>query len=390
MSTTETPTALAGVRVLELGGDSSYAIPYATRLLADLGADVVIVEEPEGHPLRRVCHMSENPRVAHHMFEFFARGKRSVTLRLADDEARPALERLIRWADVIVDGLGAGVLAGLGFDDDKLRALRSGAVVVHASDWGSTGPYRDRPATGITLQAAAGWVSNRHEPGLPFVQVGGQMHEWIAGAYIAAAVMTGRAWVRRTGESVTADFSLFECIHSTIPYTHLLIESNAEMGLGATAPVYTPFGIRPCRDGWVGINILTGQHWVDACTLMGLDDFSDKQQELMRGEGDIPEFERRLLSWLSERTVSEVVELGQAMRIPVVPVPPGSSIHKLAQWVERPFFLECTHDGQTRIEPGPPWRLRRTPARRVGSAPRPGEHTEELLGSSTHVTEEAR
>lgn len=369
-------SALAGVRILELGHGFGYVVPYATRLLADLGAEVIVVEQADGHPLRTAGAATADQAIAKHMFEVLGSGKKSVCFASPETSE---LRELIASADVVVDGLGVGQLRALGFDDEQLRGSRSEAVVVHVSNWGDSGPYRDLPATGLVLQAAAGWVTTRHEPGLPFVQVGGQMHEWVAGSYVAAAVMTGRAWARRSGESVTADFSIFECIHSTIPYTRLMADTNAELGLGARPTVFTPFGVRPCSDGWVGINILTGQQWVDACLMTELGEFTDVQQELGRGEGDLVEFQTRLLNWLSDKSVNEVVDLGQALRIPVVPVATGASVSALPQWQDREFYLDVDSDSGGFSRPGPPWRLSQTPAFGARPAPGIGQHTTEVL-----------
>ena len=376
---TGSQTALQGVRVLEIGGDG-YSVPYAGRLLADLGAEVILIEPVGGHPLRSSGgSFADDPLVARRTFSFLAGGKRSVVVDLDTPEGAVTLRRLIESCDVVVESLGADTLRSLGVQDDDIRGLDHAPVLVHVSPWGDTGPYRDLPATPIVLQAAAGWVTTRQEPGLPLVQVGGQMYEWIAGSYIAAAVMTARAWTRKNGTGATVDFSLFECIHSTLPYTRLMADTNRELGLAGTGAMWTPFGVRPCKDGWVGINILTGQQWVDACLLTDLTEFIDQQQELIRGEGDPVTFERRLLAWLSDRTVNEVVDLGQSLRIPVVPVATGGTVTSLPQWAERPFFSELDDNGRQFTVPGPPWRLNGTPAMPRRPVEAAGEATQAVL-----------
>lgn len=374
---------LNGVRVLELGGGKGYAIPYATRLLADLGAEVVVVEPPGGHELRTSGGSFQNdPAVAAHVFDFLMRGKRSATLDL-DNSTEGVLRALASSSHVIVDGLDIGALATLGLDDADLLVMGTKPVVVHVSEWGASGPYRDRPATGLVLQAAAGWVSTRQEPGLPPVQVGGQMHEWVAGSYIAAAVMTARTQAGRTGQGVAVDFSLFECIHASLPSLRLMADTTAELDRGSPSTTLIPFGIRPCKDGWVGINILTAQQWKDACFLMELRDFADRQDELTAGVGDVEGFERRLINWLSSRTVDEVVELGQALRIPVVPVATGGTVTASAQWTARGFFeeyvTETSASSRSVVEPGPPWRLHRTSAVRARPPPLLGGDNDGLL-----------
>jgi len=377
-----TTTSLGGVRVLELGGGANYVVPYATKLLVDLGADVIFVEEPDGHALRRGRADSLiEPDVAASIFDFLNSGKRSLSLNL-DPSTIGILEGLIQRADIVIDGLGVGKLEGLGIDVQALKNAPSRTAIVRVSDWGDSGPYRDLPATGLTLQAAAGWITNRQEPNLHPVQVGGEMHEWVAGSYVAAAAMTARTHALKSGERTSVDFSVFECIHSTIPYSRLMLDSNRELGVGAVASQNTPFGVRPCEDGWVGINILTGQQWQDACLVTGLVEFMDRQQELVRGEGEVEKFEALLLDWLSTRTVDEVVELGQAMRIPVVPVATGATMPALPQWQERPFFTRADGPSGAYLRPGAPWRLSRTPTSDGKPAPTVGQNTDDIINES--------
>ena len=361
---TITAAALTDLRIVEISRDDSRAIPYGSRLLADLGADVVLVEPPAGHPLRRSASGTpDDDDLASAVFAYLASGKKSVVVD--HSSTGNALGALLDTADVIVtdltpDELGACIGGELG--DSKHR------VAVYVTPWGLDGPYAGLPASGLVLQAAAGWVSNRMDPTSKVVQVGGRIHEWVAGSYIAAAILTARASVRRNGTNVDVDFSMFECLHSTLPYPRLMADTNAELGGPATPSMMTPFGVRRCLDGWVGINILTGQQWVDACLLTELDDFAGSQQEFNLGTGDLEAFQLRLLEWLSERTVNEVVELGQSLRIPVVPVATGATLAELSQWQERQWF-EPLGDARGLQRPGPPWRLSRTPANTQRPAP---------------------
>lgn len=365
MAVTPVP-ALADVRVLEIGG--GVTVSYATRLLADLGAEVVKIEAPGGEPLRQSdgCHGA--------FFAYLNAGKRSVALDLAAEEDQRALGALATTVQVIVEGLGPGVFESLGSPSTPLVPDDQATALVHVSPWGRTGPYRDRPATSLVLQAAAGWVSTRGVVGRPPVRVGGHMDRLSAGAYAATATLTALAAAEQREELVSVDFSVFESLHSTLPYQRLLLETFRDLGRSTAMTPRTPLGIRACRDGWVGINVLTGQHWIDACHLLEVPDYAERQHDLMWGDLDISDFWDRTQTWLDERPVEEVVAVCQALRIPACPVGNGAAVKEYAHWRERPFYVQVDAPPQRHRRPGPPWRLSRTPARGDASAPNIREH----------------
>jgi crotonobetainyl-CoA:carnitine CoA-transferase CaiB-like acyl-CoA transferase len=349
---------LAQLRVVELGGAANYSLPYAGRLLADLGAEVVMVEPPQGHPLRRGHPQREaNPEVAEAVFAHLAAGKRSVVAdsTLLSDQA--VVRDLVDSAHVVLVLADAAEAYGVAAED------HSGVSFVQVSDWGE-GPYAGRPSTGLVLQAAAGLVTSRKEKDLWPVQLGGAFHEWSAGAYIAVAALT-LARLARLGHAASTEVSLFECAHSILCYDFLRYEARGELGVSRDRILIAPFGLRRCRDGWVGINTLTQQQWSAACRMTGLEEYVGEQQSLNRGEGDLATFERRLEEFLSTKNVADIVVEGQANRIPVVPVAAGLDMLDYPQWRQRPFFGEAVLAGRALPVPGPAWRLAATPARQV-------------------------
>lgn len=342
---------VGGLRVLELSDTPCYAIPYAGKLLADLGAEVVMVEGPAGHPLRH-GHPGAFPdeEVAAAVFEFLSGRKQVVTASPGDE----TLQRLLSWADVVVASHSLHDLRDRGPSATVPRA----DVVV--SPWGSDGPYRNRSATPLILQAASGWVNERKEHGQWPVQVGGQMHEWATGSFIAVAALTARRSVEQCGASVSVEMSMMECLHAMLCYDRLRFDARTEMNAKPERVVAAPFGIRQCVDGLVGINILTFQQWRQACLMTGLDDYIGNQAELSRAEGDVAGFSSQLDSYLADKTVNEILELGQAFRIPVVPVLGGDAVRSIPQWRERPFFEAQAGDAGRVVQPGPPWRASAT------------------------------
>ncbi|MGH9024826.1 MAG: CoA transferase, partial [Acidimicrobiia bacterium] len=120
-------------------------------------------------------------------------------------------------------------------------------------------------------------------------------------------------------------------------------------------------GIVRASDGWVGINALTGQHWLDVCAMLGVEEYGSRQAEIALGGAPLEEFFARIQAWLEERTAEAVVEISQAMRVPAAPVGDGASLPNCAQFRERPFFEP--EPGAGIPMPGPAWRLSKTPAR---------------------------
>lgn len=315
--------ALEGLVVADAG--KRLAVSYCTKLLGDLGAAVVRVGRArEGRLFRRFLDVGKAP-----------------------------VERVPERADIVVTD----------------RADASGPLgtttLVRITDFGGDGPYQGRPVTPLVLQALAGWVNSRGVPGTPPVQAGGQLDEYTAASFAACAALTALRAARDLGEPVIVDVSVFECLVGTLPYPMLFHQTLQGLGLPppdrshATLP-----GIVRAKDGWVGINALTGQHFQDICAMCGLEEFANRQTELRWGGPELDRFYAKLQPWLDERTVAEIVELCQAFRIPAAPVGDGCMMLECAQFRERPFFVDL---GGLRV-PGPPYRLSRTPARVAGSA----------------------
>jgi crotonobetainyl-CoA:carnitine CoA-transferase CaiB-like acyl-CoA transferase len=357
--------ALQGLQVVEIAGD--IAGPYCTKLLVDLGADVTKIEPPSGDPMRRWGPFPDgkpDPNKSG-LFEYLNAGKRGATIDLGSEVNTAA--QLVAQAHLLVDGLRPGTLDRVGLDKDALSALNPDLVVVRISDFGQTGPLRDRDATPLTIQAASGWVNNR-DPGRPPVQSGGRISEYVAGGYAALAALTAlRCRPADTCGAVEVDVSVLESLLSTLPYPMLLAEKMKNLGMPANTRSAPMMGVVRAADGWLGINCLTGQHWLDTCAMLGLPEYGEQQIEIMLGGPERGEFFTDAQPWLSERTVAEIVELSQALRIPATPVNDAASVLQCAQYVARGFFTDGGGDDWTFRRPGAPFRL----AKSTVSPPRP-------------------
>jgi crotonobetainyl-CoA:carnitine CoA-transferase CaiB-like acyl-CoA transferase len=213
---TSTKPLLSGLRVLELG--HFVAAPFAARLLADLGADIVKVEPLGGDPVRGWGEQIEGQSL---WWSVHGRNKRSLALNLKDARAREIVLGLVAECDVVIENFRPGHLEKLGLGPDRLRSVRPDLIVAQISGYGQTGPYRDRAAFGVIGEAIGGLRHlTNHPPGasaLPPVRVGVSIGDSIAGLYAAFGVMAA-LWQRDRqggdGAPRTLDIALTESVFS--------------------------------------------------------------------------------------------------------------------------------------------------------------------------------
>ncbi|RUP01659.1 MAG: CoA transferase [Mycobacterium sp.] len=345
---------LTGLHVVEIA--TGISGPYAAKLLADLGAEVIKIEPPEGDSLRLWGPFPE-PAAGRHggLFEYLNAGKRGATFDLATPDGQAGARELVAGAHVLIENLPPGGLQKFGLEPAQ-------ALQVSISHFGRTGPWRDRAATPLTMQAVSGWISAR-DPDRPPVQAGARISEYVAGAYAALGALTA---LRLDGRVV--DVSEFEALLSTLPYPMLMSERMRSLGLPPNQRSAPMLGVVRAADGWVGINCLTGQHWLDVCAMLGLPEYGEHQIAIMLGGPERAEFFAAAEPLLIQRTVAETVDLCQAMRIPAAPVHDGATVLDCPQYAKRGFFIETA--GFRR--PGAPFRMSKTPVAQPEPAPRPG------------------
>jgi len=343
---------LAGLKVVEVA--TEIAGPYCGKLFVELCAEVHKLEPPQGDPLRWWGPFpggTPDPQRSG-LFAYLNDGKQCRTI---DPDS---VRELLADADVLIDDLTAEQRRQWGLDPDRLTELNPRLVVARISDFGQQVP--PRPTTPLTMQAATGWVNMREFDRTP-VQAGGRIPEYIAGGYAALGALTALR-SREGGRPVEVDVSVFESLLSTLPYPMLLAERLKSMGLPTNTKAAPMLGIVRAADGWVGINCLTGQHWLDVCAMVGLPEFGEHQIAIMLGGPERDEFFAKAQPWLDTQTVADIVELGQAMRIPTAPVSDGASILDCPQYDERGFFVTGGGEGWSFRRPGPPFRFGKTTA----------------------------
>lgn len=358
---------LDGFRVVDLS--TGIAGAYCTKLFADGGAEVVKVEPPEGDPLRRWSASGADTGGDGALFAYLACSKRSVVADPSDASDIAFVDDLLASADAVVWSRGSVVADHPDFAPAAIHRRHPGLIVTAITPFGLDGPWTDRPATEFTLQAWSGGIVGlgRGAPDRAPVYVGGQIGEYLAGAYASAATLTGR----RRGVGELIDLSMLET--QILGLTYYPVTYHRMLGRPwRDARKLTVPGIARAKDGLVDIGCGTAQQWFDLCAMTGHDDWIDEDSPLSITE-QANEKAGELYAWVADQTVDEIRDLASAFRIPNAPVANGRNITALDHYVARGSFLTNPRDRFT--QPGPPYRLDPAVLRAPQPAPRLGEHT---------------
>jgi CoA:oxalate CoA-transferase len=241
---------LTGMKVLDLTRVLSG--PFCTALLADMGADVIKVEAPEGDSVRGAGAIRDG---LSWYFAQFNRNKRSLRLDMRKPEAAAILGRLIEKSDVLVENFRPGVLARMGFSDARLKALRPSLVICSINGFGSTGPYKDRPAFDFIAQAMSGFMSVNGGLDDPPMRSGLPISDLVAGLYAALSIAAAVPHARATGQGQRVEVSLTNGLVSLLSYiaTNYFATGVAPARSGNDHPIAAPYGLFPTRDGQIAL-----------------------------------------------------------------------------------------------------------------------------------------
>jgi crotonobetainyl-CoA:carnitine CoA-transferase CaiB-like acyl-CoA transferase len=376
---------LTGITVLEVG--VFMAGPYATMQLADLGADVLKIENPDGgDPVR-----AAGPFVDGYSSPFarLNRNKRSVALDLKSPDGRAAFLRLAGRADVLVENLRPGALRGLQLDYETLRAANPGLIYASASGWGQDGPLSTLPGLDIMAQARSGLMSITGAPGGDPAKVGVPVCDLVCGLYVALAVMAALRERERSGEGQYIDVSLLESGVSLAVWEAGKYFATGEAGgpLGSAHQSQAPYQAIRCADGWLTIGAITPKAWRGLCEVLGLQRLLDDAR--FRDAYGRKELADELIAEIEHvtttRKVANLVTALDQASVPCAPISSYDEVFHAPQLTEREFFWDAP--GGVR-QLGSPMRLSRTPTRRSHAGPELGADTRAALRAVGYTDEE--
>ncbi|KOX12875.1 carnitine dehydratase [Saccharothrix sp. NRRL B-16348] len=263
---------LDGVTVVSL--EQAVAVPYATRLLADLGARVIKVERPGGGDFAR--HYDTTCGSVSSYFAWTNVGKESVTLDLKHPAARQVLHDLVTTADVVLCNLSPAAARRLDVDASSLRQVKPDLVIGELSGYGESGPYAGRKAFDALIQSETGLIDLTGQDDVT-ARAGISVADIAAGAQLHSAVLAALLHRARTGEGATLSLSLFDALAEWMhqPMLYAAGTGRAAPRTGAHHPSIAPYGPFPCADGTVHLAVQNDPQWRRLCALLDRPDLAD-------------------------------------------------------------------------------------------------------------------
>ena len=379
-------TAFADVRVLELG--NYMAGPYAGTLLADLGADVIKVESPDGGDYARGMGPFAEGSPDGAGFLRLARNKRSLALDLKRDAGKRAFRALAARSDVLIENFRAGTMDGLGLGYDSLAAENPRLVYCSVTGFGRTGPYRDRAGLDLILQAESGIMSVTGEgDDRPPVKVGVPVVDLTSALYAAYAIAAALFARVRTGRGQLIDLSLLESGVSLAIWESGVYLTTGEVPgrLGSAHRLLAPYQAFRSSDGYVAIGATTPPVWPRFCALLGLERLADdpKWADATTRRAHADELAAIIEAVTVTRTTEEWVRLLTDAGVPSGRINDLAHVFADPHLIERGLFADLPHPSLGSVRAiGSPLHLSDTPAVMRRAAPRLGEHTREVLGEA--------
>jgi crotonobetainyl-CoA:carnitine CoA-transferase CaiB-like acyl-CoA transferase len=266
---------LAGVRVLTL--EQFGAGPYGTMFLAELGAEVIKVEAPDGDPARHVGPHKLGPADSEY-FQAWNLGKKSVTLDIKSAAGRRQFEALVKSADCVVNNLRGTQPAKLGIDYASLKHLKRSIVCLHISAYGRANERADWPGYDYLMQAEVGLMGLTGEPDGPPARVGVSMIDTMSGLTGIVGLLSCLLRARTTGEGCDVETCLYDVAMHQLMYAGLwyLNEGDASPRVARSAHLsLAPVQTFPTRDGWIFIMCMTQKFWLSLCKAMGRDELAN-------------------------------------------------------------------------------------------------------------------
>ncbi len=400
---------LEGVRVIDL--TAYLAGPFLSMHLAALGAEVIKVERPGvGDPTRigvpfagprgigfdgrgpediSLVHLKRN------------RGKKSVTLDLKNKRGVDLFCRLVARGDVVVENFAPGTMESFGLDYAVLRGINPRIIFCSIAGFGQSGPYRNRTAFDLTVQAMSGMMAVTGYPDGPPLRCGPWIGDQIPALYGLIGILSALASRAKTGQGERIDISMQDCCFSLImdESLDLLVARGIPTRQGNQNPRVTPWSVFPTQDGNIGICIFSNDQWrVFLEAIQREDCLKDprfrNQEDRLDHRGEV---EAMVTEWSQARTTKEALETLQTRKIPCEAVPEIKEVLEDPQLKSRGMIEELEHPLNPRTgakTAGFPIRFFERPVAEIGPAPLLGQHNEEvyrgILGLSAEEVEELR
>ncbi len=373
---------LRGINVLDFS--RVLAGPYATMILGDLGAEVIKIEQPSGGDDTRhwgppFVASPSGPESTY--FLSTNRNKRSVTIDLKDPDEREFIERLVRWADVIVENFRPGVMERLGLGDELLEAMNPRLIRLSISGFGDDGPDSHRVGYDLILQAEGGLMSVTGPPEGPMLKVGVPIADLTAGLYGVIGILGGlveRASSAR-GQRVSTSLLAGQIGLHAFQGTRYLVSGEVPPLSGNQHPTVCPYGVFETSDGPIVIAVGNDAIWRRFAPLLGLDPADERFLTNADRIKRVDELNGEMASALATKTVREWLQHFDESGVPAGEVKTFDEVYATQQVRQQNLVWTASHSSLGTIElSGSPLRFSRSEVVLRRPPPTLGEHTVEI------------
>ena len=380
---------LDGIRVLDF--TRVLAGPYASMILADLGAEVIKIELPGRGDEARGFGPFQNGESAY--FTSVNRGKKSVTLDLHTSVGQGLARDLAGRCDVLIENFRPGRMRRFALGYEELHALYPRLVYASVSGFGQTGPYAERPAYDVIVQAMGGLASITGAPGGEPVRVGSSIGDLSAALFSVIGILAAVARAHKSGQGQQVDVSMLDCQVALLEnaISRYYVTGEVPTPLGSRHPSITPFQFFRAADGHVVVAAGNDSLWRKLCEALGVAELAAEPRfatNALRTENQA-ELENSLQVAFATRSVREWEGALGAAGVPCGP------IHTVKQVVEDPhvkarqMIIELVHPtAGSQAQPNSPLKFSETPVELSHAAPLLGEHTLDVLGNLLGLDEE--
>lgn len=373
---------LDGVKVLELG--QLIAGPFACKMLAEFGAEVIKIEPPEtGDPLRKWRLLHEGTSV---WWASQSRNKQSVTLDLRQKEGQDVIRLLIKEVDVLVENFRPGTLEKWGLGWEELKAINPRLIMLRVSGYGQTGPYKDLPGFGVVGEAMGGLRHLSGEPGRPPVRVGVSIGDSLSALHgVIGVLLALRHRDQNGGDGQVIDVALYESVFNMMEsmVAEYSVFNEIRQPAGSSLPGITPSNAYRCADGKYALIAGNGDSiFKRLMTLIGRDDIGN-DPEFAHNDGRSRQAEYIdgvIGQWAARHSLEDVLQALHESRIPAGKIYDVADIVNDPHYKEREMLLQGElEDGTPVILPGIVPKLSGTPGEVRRRAPTLGQDTASVL-----------
>ncbi|MDX8435155.1 CaiB/BaiF CoA-transferase family protein [Mesorhizobium abyssinicae] len=378
---------LKGIRVIELA--RILAGPWAGQLLADLGADVIKVESPDGGDDTRkwgppfvMSHDGENLSAAY--YHSCNRGKRSIAIDFSKPEGADTLRRLVANADVLIENFKLGGLKKYGLDYESLKTINPRLVYCSITGFGQDGPYAPRAGYDFIIQAMAGMMSITGEAGREPQKAGVAISDLFTGLYSVIAIQAALRHAEKTGEGQHIDMALFDSQISALGNQNLnyLVSGKSPVQMGNAHMNIAPYEVLPVKDGHIILAVGNDGQFGKFCAAVGLDDLPSNPDFATNPArvANRARLRERIIEVLKTFDRDPLLAKLEAASVPASPINTIGQMFDDPQTIARGMRLDLD-DGHGNRLPSvrAPMVMSGTPLVYERPSPRLGEHTEEIL-----------